>query len=67
MISQALFIRHSGARTLLSGLPAAVGSCMVVQTKSDPPQRTKALLPVALGGAERASGKQQTKQHELLP
>lgn len=49
MISQALFIQHSGAKTLLSGLPAAAGSCMVVQPKSDPPQRTKDLLLVAPG------------------
>jgi len=50
MISQGLFTERSGAKTLLSSLPAAGGSCVVLQAKSDPPQRTKVLLLVAPGG-----------------
>lgn len=70
MISQALFIQHSRAKTLLSGLPAAGGSCMVVQAKSDPPPTHQSPLaggPGGGGGAERVSGKPRARQHELLP
>lgn len=50
MISQALFIQHSRAKTLLSGLPAAGGSCMVVQAKSDPPPTHQSPLAGGPGG-----------------
>lgn len=66
MISQALFIQHSGAKTLLSGLPAAGGSCMVVQAKSDPPPTHPSPPAGGRGGAERVSGKPRAQQHELL-